>query len=54
MKVYVVKQWEGCECETQCNCMGYTIDSIFLDKEKADKRKKERYDAFVSIEGVIE
>lgn len=47
MKVFVVKQWTECECDSPCNCVGYTIDEIYFSKSKADKRAKELYYAFV-------
>ena len=49
MKVYVVKQWNMCECEPPCStfCVGYNIDDIYFDKGKADVRAEELCDAFV-------
>jgi len=47
LKVYVVKQWNVCECEPQCACDGYSIDDIFLSEEKAKERASQRYHAFV-------
>jgi hypothetical protein len=47
MKVYVVKDNTVCECDTPCNCVGYTIEGIYTSKPKADARAKELYSAFV-------
>jgi hypothetical protein len=46
MKVFVVKQWTECECESPCECVGYTIDGIYSSKSKAEKSVKELYHAF--------
>lgn len=50
--VYIVISWEMCECETLCNCIGYSIDSVYLSKEDADRRKKEIFQGEVREEKV--
>jgi hypothetical protein len=35
MKVYIVKTWDMCECETACNCQGYCIEGVHLTEEGA-------------------
>ncbi len=46
-KVFIVKQYDCCECETPCNCLGYTIDSVYFSWERARQRANELHRGFV-------
>lgn len=49
MKVFLVKQWNECECDPPCNsfCVGYTIDSIYRYRANAESRVEQLYEAFI-------
>ena len=47
MKVYIVKCNDPCECETACNCAGYSIENVYINKKEAEARAKELYHAYV-------
>lgn len=53
LKVYIVKTNTLCECDTYCACVGYTIDSVYADKEAARKRAASSFMSYVDEEEVI-
>ena len=52
MKVYIVMV-DDCN-ENDCGCYSESIDSVWFDEEKANKRAEERYNGRVSEQNVLE
>lgn len=52
MKVYVVKQYPMCECDTPCSCICAEMLACFWTKKAADAYAEKRYKAWVDEEEV--